>query len=82
MISKKKIIIIIIITAALILIACIVAIASKVMLPSDVNVGDFNSIFVRVLGFEAVASLYFVMIYAHNAIFTRVFGIWKKCKSI
>ena len=70
-ISKKKKIII---TAALVLISSIVAITSKVMLPSDVNVGDFNSIFVRSLGFEAVASLYFILIYAHNAIVTATFG--------
>jgi len=66
----KKIILIIV----LVLLAGSIAIASKVMLPSDVNVKDFDSIFVRVLGFEIVASLYFVMIYTHNAIITSVFG--------
>ena len=68
--KKRKIVL----TALLILVAGILAIASKVMLPNDVNVGDFDSIFVKALGFEVVASLYFVMIYAHNAIVTRVFG--------
>jgi hypothetical protein len=58
----------------LILLAGIVAIASKAMLPYEVNVEDFDSVLVRTLGFEIVASLYFLMIYAHNAIVTAVFG--------
>ena len=59
---------------ALILLACIMAISSKAMLPSDANVEDFDSIFVKKVGFEIVASLYFILIFTHNAIVTATFG--------
>lgn len=58
-------------TILFILAACILAIVSKILLPSDVNVEDFNSILVMKLGFPIVASLYFVMIYSHNAIIAK-----------
>jgi hypothetical protein len=61
-------------TAFFILLASIVAIASKIALPSEVNVNDFDSVFVKTLGFEVVASFYFIMIFTHNAIVTLVFG--------
>jgi hypothetical protein len=57
-----------------ILAASILAILSKVLLPSAVNIEDFNSIFVKLLGFPVVASLYFILIYTHGAIVTQLFG--------
>ena len=57
------------------------AIASKVALPSEVNIGDFDSIFVRIFGFEIVASFYFIMIYTHNAVVTLVLGKRAKLSS-
>jgi len=71
MISQKKKIISI---ALFVIMASVIAIGSKIMLPSEVNAEDFDSLFVRVLGFEVVASLYFIMIYAHNAVITLFFG--------
>lgn len=62
------------ISILLMLITSALAIVSKNLLPSDVNVKDFNSIFVKALGFPLVASLYFIMIYSHNAIVTQFFG--------
>lgn len=64
----------ILMTVLFIILASTIAIASMVALPSEVNVGDFDSIFVKALGFPFVASLYFIMIYTHNAIVTHMFG--------
>lgn len=74
-ISKKQIIIINIFS---IIVASLLAILSKGVLPSDVNFEDFNGTFVRLLGFEVVASLYFIIIYSHSAIVTQLFG--RNCK--
>jgi hypothetical protein len=71
MISKKKRLIV---DLLLVFGASIIAIVSKMALPSEVNIEDFDSLFVKAIGFPIVASLYFVMIYAHNAITTIVFG--------
>jgi len=64
----------IVITAVVVLLAIVFAIASKTMLPSDINVGDFDSVFIRVLGFEIIAAIYFLLLFSHNAIATIVFG--------
>lgn len=77
--SKYKIIIINIFA---ILGASILAIFSKVMLPCDVNVEDFNSIFVNYLGFGVIATLYFIIIYTHAAIVTQLFGKNAKLSNI
>lgn len=61
-------------TALFILLACILAILSKIILPSEVNAQDFDSFLVTKLGFPIVASLYFVMIYSHNAIVAAKFS--------
>lgn len=66
---KKKAIL----TALFILLAGIMAIASKMALPSEVNVEAFDSLLVKSVGFEAVASAYFLMIYVHNAITVLIF---------
>ncbi|ACL76973.1 hypothetical protein [Ruminiclostridium cellulolyticum] len=78
-IRKKQIIITNILA---IFVASTLAILSKVMLPSAVNVEDFNSIFVKVLGFQIVASLYFIMIYTHSAVVTQLFGKNAKLSNI
>jgi len=57
-----------------IVLACALAFAAKTMLPSDVNIEDFDSVFVRRLGFEVVAAFYLVLIFTHNAVITFVFG--------
>lgn len=61
-------------TVLFILLACILAILSKVFLPSSVNVEDFDSLLVAKLGFPIVACLYFLMIYSHNAIIAKLFS--------
>lgn len=71
-VNSKKVIILINILA--ILGSCIFAILSKSLLPSDVNIEDFDSVFVKLIGFPVVASLYFITIYTHNAIVTQFFG--------
>lgn len=77
--SKYKIIIINIFA---ILGASILAIFSKAMLPCDVNVEDFNSIFVNYVGFGVIATLYFIIIYTHAAIVTQLFGKNAKLSNI
>jgi hypothetical protein len=57
-----------------ILAASILAILSKALLPSNVNIDDFNSAFVKMIGFPAVASLYFITIYTQSAVATQLFG--------
>jgi hypothetical protein len=64
----------VVLLAILILAAALAAIASKVILPTEVNIEDFDSILVRMFGFEIVATFYFLMIYVHNAIVTFKFG--------
>lgn len=70
-ICKKQIIITNIMA---ILIASLLAIFSKLLLPSALNTEDFNSVFVKLLGFQIVASLYFIAIYTHSAIVVQFFG--------
>ncbi|WP_346936104.1 hypothetical protein [Clostridium sp.] len=55
---------------------------SKAMLPSTLNIEDFNSIFVKILGFEMGASLYFIMIYTQGTIVTQIFGKNSKLSNI
>lgn len=55
-------------TILFILAACVLAIASKKLLSSEVNAEDFNSLLVLMFGFPIVATSYFVMIYTHNAV--------------
>ena len=78
-ISKKQIFITNILT---ILAASILALLSKAILPSAVNVEDFNSIFVKFLGIEVVGSFYFIIIYTHGAIVTQLFGKNAKLSNI
>lgn len=61
-------------TFLFILSACILAILSKIFLPSDVNEQDFDSILVLKFGFPLIASLYFLMIYTHNAVISKWFA--------
>jgi hypothetical protein len=64
----------VVVMTILVLLASMFAIMSKAFLPSDVNIDDFNSVFVTILGFPIVASLYFIMVYSHSAIVTKIFG--------
>lgn len=61
-------------TILFILAACVLAIASKKLLSSEVNAEDFNSLLVLMFGFPIVATSYFVMIYTHNAVVTKWFS--------
>lgn len=78
-ISKKKIIIT---NITAILGASLFTIMSKAMIPSTLNIEDFNSIFVKILGFEVVASIYFIMIYTQGAIVIQIFGKNSKLSNI
>jgi hypothetical protein len=58
-----------------VIIASAAAIVLHAMIPGgEVNAGDFDSVFVRVLGFEIVASLYFLAVFGHCAAVTHGFG--------
>jgi len=72
----------VIVTIFFVLIASAAAILSKALLPSSVNVEDFNSIFVKTLGFPIIASLYFILIYSHNAIVTKLWGKQSKLSKL
>lgn len=70
-ISIKKIIIVNVIA---VITAAILAIMSKMLLPSDVNAQDFDSIIVLTFGFPAIAVFYFLLIYSHCAFTMQYFG--------
>lgn len=57
-----------------ILIAVTIAIIGHVMVPTTVNAGDFDSIFVKLFGFPIVAVTYFVMLFTYCAIVMCYFG--------
>lgn len=61
-------------TFLLVIAACFLAIASKIILPSSVNEQNFDSFLVLKFGFPIVATLYFIMIYSHNAFITKFFA--------
>lgn len=69
-------------TILFILAACVLAIASKMLLPSEVNAEDFNSLLVLKFGFPIVATSYFVMIYTHNAVVTKWFSKNEKLSNL
>ncbi|TVP92060.1 hypothetical protein [Alkalibacterium sp.] len=54
--------------------AVFLAIAIKSLLPADVNVEDFDSRLVNLIGFPAVAILYFIIIYVHCIMVMQYFG--------
>lgn len=58
--------------------ASILAIVIKSTLPADVNVEDFDSTLVKLIGFPAVATLYFIVLYSHCVMVIQYFG--KKSK--
>lgn len=65
-----------------VLLTSILAILSKQLWPSDIGTEDFDSLFVKLIGFPAVASLYFVFIYAYNAGMMLHFGKNSKLSAI
>ena len=70
-IGKTRIIGISIIAVAL---SAIFAIIAHAILPAEVNVEEFDSVFVKALGFPFVATLYFIILFTHCAITTGYFG--------
>lgn len=70
-IGKKRTIVISIIAVIL---STIIAIIAHAILPAEVNVDDFDSIFVKTLGFPVVASLYFLILFTHCTIAVNYFG--------
>ena len=70
-IGKTKIIVISIVTVIL---SAIIAIIAHAILPAEVNVDEFDSIFVKALGFPVVATLYFLILFTHCTITVRYFG--------
>ena len=65
---------VILINTLAVITAVFLAIAIKSLLPADVNVEDFDSMLVNVLGFPAVAILYFIFIYVHCILVMQYFG--------
>lgn len=65
---------VVIINAVAILLAVAIAIIIKAFLPADVNVDDFDGALVRILGFPAVAVLYFTILFLHCALVMQYFG--------
>ena len=70
-ISKKRVIIVI--TFA-ILLAVVAAIITHANMPGEVNIEDFDSVFVKLFGFPLVASFYFVILFIHCVIVMRYYG--------
>jgi hypothetical protein len=70
-IGKTKIIVISIVAVIL---STIIAIIAHAILPAEVNIEEFDSIFVKTLGFPVVASLYFLILFIHCTITVNYFG--------
>lgn len=51
-----------------IVLATLIAIISHALLPAEVDVADFDSGLVKAIGFPAVATLYFLLLYTHCAV--------------
>ncbi|MDG5790160.1 hypothetical protein QA612_22225 [Evansella sp. AB-P1] len=70
-ISVKRVLII---NTLAIIVASAMAIIVHAIVPGDVNVDDFDSIFVKLFGFPIVAVSYFVLLFLHCVIVMRYFG--------
>jgi hypothetical protein len=70
-ISVKRVLII---NMLAIIVASAIAIIVHAIVPGDVNVDDFDSIFVKLFGFPVVAVSYFVLLFLHCVIVMRYFG--------
>ncbi|GGM20911.1 hypothetical protein GCM10011351_03460 [Paraliobacillus quinghaiensis] len=70
-ISVKRVIVI---NALAIIVAALIAIFFHAIVPADVNLEDFDSIFVKLFGFPVVAVFYFVLLFLHCVIVMRYFG--------
>jgi hypothetical protein len=58
-----------------VIVASAAAIALHAVIPGgEVNAEDFDSVLVRALGFEVIASLYFLAVFGHCAVVTHGFG--------
>ncbi|MBU3145849.1 hypothetical protein [Clostridium sp. CF012] len=71
-ISTKRVIII---NIALILFSAIFAIIVHALLPTSVDVAQFDSIFVKWFGFPAVATFYFILLFIQCAMVVRYIGV-------
>jgi hypothetical protein len=65
---------IIVINVVVVVLSTIIAIVAHAILPAEVNVDEFDSIFVKALGFPVIASLYFLILFTHCAIIINYFG--------
>lgn len=70
-ISTKRVVVI---NTLAIIFAVAIAIIAHAIVPGDVNVEDFDSVFVKLLGFPVVAVFYFVLLFLHCMIVMRYFG--------
>ncbi|MCD8502524.1 MAG: hypothetical protein LRY71_13770 [Bacillaceae bacterium] len=70
-ISRKRVVMI---NVLAILFATAIAIIAHAVVPGDVNVEDFDSVLVKILGFPVVAVSYFVLVFLHCAMVMRYFG--------
>lgn len=70
-ISKKNIFFVSLVS---IIFSMIVAIIVHAMMPATVNVEEFDSLLVKLLGFPIVALLYFGLLYTHCVVMTRHIG--------
>lgn len=70
-VSKKRVVVVI--TFA-ILLAVVAAIIAHANMPGEVNIEDFDSVFVKSFGFPVVAVFYFVILFIHCVIVMRYYG--------
>lgn len=63
-----------IVTTIAILLAVVAAIILHANMPGEVNIEDFDSVFVNLLGFPVVALFYFVILFIHCAIVMVYYG--------
>lgn len=64
----------IIVNILAVLLAASMAIIVHAVLPAGVNAENFDSVFVKLLGFPVVAASYFVLLFTHCVVATRYFG--------
>jgi hypothetical protein len=66
----------IIVNVVIVILSAILAILAHAIIPTgtEINVVDFDSIFVRILGFPIIATMYFLLLFTHCAIIINYFG--------
>lgn len=64
----------IIVNTLAVILAASITILVHALLPAGVNAENFDSVFVKLLGFPVVAASYFVLLFTHCVVVTRYFG--------